>query len=56
MEKIPVKLLNFTLKGGRLEQVVFDEFLRFIQFLWKSGMFACLNVYNTMCVCRDNRM
>ena len=24
MEKIPIKLLDFALKGGRLEQVVFD--------------------------------
>ena len=122
MEKIPIKLLDFALKGGRLEQVVFDvacsagvfferaicsrkrhvetsrreeemellfllspifhchkikdggynnitntnkvspnqntpalqaifdEFLKTMQFLWKSGMFACLNNYNPMCV------
>ena len=46
MEKIPVKLLDFALNGGRLERVVFDEFLRTLQFLWKSGMFGCLNDYN----------
>ena len=49
-KKIPVKLLDFALKGGRLEPVVFDEFLRTMQFLWKSGMFACPNDYNPMCV------
>ena len=50
MEKIPEKLLDFALKGGRLEQVVFDEFLKTMQFLWKSGMFVCPNDYNPMCV------
>ena len=35
MEKIPVKLMDFTIKkGGRLEPaVIFDEFLRTIQLL-----------------------
>ena len=47
---VPVELLDFTLQGGRLEPVVFDEFLRTIQFLWKSGMFACPNDCNPMYV------
>ena len=34
MDKIPVKLLDFAQKGGRFEPVVFDKFLRTIQFLW----------------------
>ena len=50
MEKVLVELLDFSLKGGRLEPVFFDEFLRTMQFLWKSGMFACPNDYNPMCV------
>ena len=50
MEKVIVELLDFSLKGGRLEPVVFDESLRTMQFLWKSGMFACPNDYNPMCV------
>ena len=50
MEKVLVELLDFSLKGGRLEPVVFDESLRTMQFLWKSGMFACPNDYNPMCV------
>ena len=50
MEKVLEELLDFSLKGGRLEPVVFDEFLRTMQFLWKSGMFACPNDYNPMCV------
>ena len=50
MEKVLVELLDFSLKGGPLEPVVFDEFLRTMQFSWKSGMFACLNDYNLMCV------
>ena len=35
MEKIPVKLMDFTIKkGGRLEPaVIFDEFLRTMQLL-----------------------
>ena len=37
------KLLDFALKGGRLEPVVFDKFLRTMQFLWKSEMFAWLS-------------
>ena len=50
LEKVIVELLDFSLKGGRLEPVVFDESLRTMQFLWKSGMFACPNDYNPMCV------
>ena len=50
MENVIVELLDFSLKGGRLEPVVFDESLRTMQFLWKSGMFACPNDYNPMCV------
>ena len=50
MEKIPIKLLDFASKDGRLEPVALDEFLRTMQFLWKSGMFACPNDYNPMCV------
>ena len=49
-KKIPVKLLDFGLKGGRFEPIVFDEFLRTIQFLWKSVMFACPKDYNLVCV------
>ena len=45
-----MELLDFSLKGGRLEPVVFDGSLRTMQFLWKSGMFACPNDYNPMCV------
>ena len=33
MEKIPVKLLDFSLKGGGFEPVVFDEFLRTLMFV-----------------------
>ena len=40
-----MELLDFSLKDGRLEPVVFNEFLRTIQFLWRSGMFACPNDY-----------
>ena len=36
--------------GLWLEPIVFDEFLRTIQFLWKSGMFACPNDCNPMYV------
>ena len=50
LEKNIVELLDFCLKGGRLEPVVFDESLRTMQFLWKSGIFACPNDYNPMCV------
>ena len=50
LEKVIVELLDFSLKGGRLEPVVFDESLRTMQFLWKSGIFACPNDYNPMCV------
>ena len=50
MENVIVELLDFSLKGGRLEPVVFDESLRTMQFLWKSGMLACPNDYNPMCV------
>ena len=50
MENVIVELLDFSLKGGRLEPVVFDESFRTMQFLWKSGMFACPNDYNPMCV------
>ena len=50
MEKVLVELLDFSLKGGRLEPVVFDESLRTMKFLWKIGMFACQNAYNPMCV------
>ena len=49
-EKIPVKLLDFALKDGWVEPVVFDEFLRTIQFLWKSAMFACPKDYNLVYV------
>ena len=51
IEKVIVELLDFSLKGGRLEPVVFDKSLRTMQFLWKSGMFACPNDYNPMLVC-----
>ena len=50
MEKVILELLDFSLKGGRLEPVVFDESLRTMQFFWKRGMFACPNDYNPMCV------
>ena len=50
LEKVIVELLDFCLKGGLLEPVVFDESLRAMQFLWKSGIFACPNDYNPMCV------
>ena len=49
-EKVIVELLDFSLKGGRLEPVVFDESLTTMQFLWMSGIFACPNDYNPMCV------
>ena len=46
MENVLVELLDFSLKGGRWEPVFFVQFLRTMQFLWKSGMFACPNDYN----------
>ena len=55
MEKIPEKLLGFALKGGRLEPVVFDEFLRTMQFLWKSGCLLVRTI-TTRCACKDNGM
>ena len=42
--------LLISLKDGRLQPVVLDEFLRTMQFLWNSGMFACANNYNLMSV------
>ena len=43
-------ILDFSLKDGRLELVVFDKYLRTMQFLGKSGMFACPNDDNPMCM------
>ena len=43
MENIPVKLLDITIKRWTVtSSFFFDEFLRTMQFVWKSGMFACL--------------
>ena len=53
MEKNSRKLLGFALKGGRLETVVFDKFLRTIQFLWKSGCLLVRTI-TTRCACKDN--
>ena len=38
--------MEFALKGGWLEPVVFDKFLRTMLLLWKSGMFSCPKDYN----------